>query len=147
MSKYGKNISHTSLFLPRFDIICALSECRRTTKRNLLVKMLSAKIVLQICNSVSNMSENPPIMLKLPLPYLPNLQLQLENDKSCINEVGKNCSCKRALKVPIVYCIRHRKNALLIAFGVQIIWDNQRILIEWILGRISGNPRRFCRGG
>ena len=28
-------------------------------------------------------------------------------------------------------CVQHRKNALLIAFGVEIVWDNQRINGSW----------------
>ena len=39
-------------------------------------------------------------------------------------------------------CVRRRKNALLIAFGVEIVWDNQRNN-EWILGRLSGTPADF----
>ena len=29
------------------------------------------------------------------------------------------------------FCIRRRKNALLIAFGVEIVWDNQRMNGSW----------------
>ena len=29
------------------------------------------------------------------------------------------------------YCLQHRKNALLIASGVEIVWDNQRINGSW----------------
>ena len=46
----------------------------------------------------------------------------------------------------IPYCARCRKNALLIQNGVKIVW-NSRSTNEWILGRVSGIRRRFCRGG
>ena len=45
-----------------------------------------------------------------------------------------------------INCVRRRKNALLIAFGVEILWNNQR-MNERILGRVSGIHRRFCKGG
>ena len=44
------------------------------------------------------------------------------------------------------YCVRRRKNALLIRVGVEIVWDNLDSMDGWILGRTSGIPHRFFAG-
>ena len=44
-----------------------------------------------------------------------------------------------------INCVRRRKNALLIQIGVEIVWDNVDSVNEWILGSVSGSPRRFYR--
>ena len=46
----------------------------------------------------------------------------------------------------LFYCVRLRKNALLIRIGVEIVWDNVDSVNEWILGCVSGTPRRFFAG-
>ena len=45
------------------------------------------------------------------------------------------------------YCVQHRKNALLIQIGVEIVWDNVDSMNGWILGCVSGIPPQIFLQG